>query len=100
MPRVRNYELAIIIRPEIEEEGQQAIIERLSQLLTADGGEVTEVESWGRRRLAYPIQKTTEGHYYFIQGEFPSSVLPEMDRSLKLSEDVLRHMLIRLDASD
>ena len=93
-----NYEIALIIRPEIEEEGQESLIEQLSQLLTSAGGEVTEVENWGRRRLAYPIRKVQEGYYYFIQGQFSASVLPELERTIKLNEDILRHMVIRTDA--
>ena len=93
-----DYELALIIRPEVEEEGQAALIERLSGILTSAGGEVQDVESWGRRRLAYPIRKIHEGFYYFIQGQFSASVLPELERTIKLNEDILRHMVIRTDA--
>jgi small subunit ribosomal protein S6 len=92
-----DYELALIIRPEVEEEGQQSLIERLSEILTSGGGQVTDVESWGRRRLAYPIRKTQEGFYYFIQGQFSASVLPELERAIKLNEDILRHMVVRTD---
>lgn len=92
-----EYEVALIIRPEVEEEGQEAIIDRLSQILTADGGEVANVETWGRRRLAYPINKVNEGTYYFIQGQFPASVLPELERNVRLSESILRHMVLRTD---
>jgi small subunit ribosomal protein S6 len=95
--KVHKYEVAIIVRPEIEEEGQQAIVERLSQILTSDGGEVTQVDNWGRRRLAYPINKVTDGYYYFIQGQFSSSVLPELDRTARMSEDIVRHMVVRMD---
>ena len=92
-----DYEIALIIRPEIDEEGQGALIERFSELLTSAGGEVTEVENWGRRRLAYPIRKVQEGFYYFIQGKFSPSVLPELERTIKLNEDILRHMVVRTD---
>lgn len=92
-----DYEVALIIRPEVEDEGQEAIIERLSQILTADGGQVANVDKWGRRRLAYPINKVSEGIYYFIQGQFSASVLPELERNVKLSEDILRHMVLRTD---
>ena len=92
-----DYEIALIIRPEVEEEGQAALIERLGQLLTSEGGQVADVETWGRRRLAYPIRKVQEGYYYFIQGQFSPSVLPELERAIKLNEDVLRHMVIRTD---
>ena len=92
---MRNYEVALIVRPEVDEEAQQTIIEQLSQLLTADGGQVSNVEAWGRRRLAYPINKVQEGFYYFIQGQFSNSVLPELERTVHLSEDILRHMVTR-----
>ena len=95
--KMQQYELALIIRPEIEEEGQQAIVERLSQLLISEGGQVTNVEKWGRRQLAYPINNVSEGYYYFIQGQFSSSAFPELNRNIKLSEDILRHMVIRTD---
>jgi len=94
---VHEYEVAVIVRPDVDEDGQEQIIERLSQLLVADGGEVKNVETWGRRALAYPINKVNEGYYYFIQGQFSSTVLPEVDRTVKLSEEILRHMVIRQD---
>jgi len=94
---LNDYEVALIIRPEVEDEGQEAIIDRLSQILTAEGGQVTNVEKWGRRRLAYPINKVNEGIYYFIQGQFSAPVLSELERNVRLSEDILRHMVIRTD---
>jgi len=94
---MRKYELALIIRPNVEEEGQQAIVDRLSGMVTGQGGQIEKVETWGRRRLAYPIKKVNEGIYYFIQGQFPTSVLPELDRTIKLTEDILRHMVVRMD---
>ncbi|MBN1583342.1 MAG: 30S ribosomal protein S6 [Anaerolineae bacterium] len=97
MNSMNSYEVALIVRPEVEEDAQKELIERLSQILSAEGGQVENVESWGRRRLAYPINKVTEGYYYFIQGRFSTTVLPEIDRTIKLSEGVLRHMVIRPD---
>ncbi len=94
---MRSYEVALILHPDLDEEQQQAIIERLSQVLTADGGQVENVESWGLRRLSYPIKKVQKGIYYFIQGQFPVSALPELDRTARLSEEVLRHMVVRMD---
>jgi small subunit ribosomal protein S6 len=94
---MNSYEVALIVRPEVEEDAQQELIERLSQVLATDGGQVDNVETWGRRRLAYPIRNVNEGYYYFIQGHFSSAVLPELDRMAKLSEDILRHMVTRQD---
>lgn len=94
---MHKYEIALIVRPEVEEEAQAALIERLGEMLTSSGGEVADVETWGRRRLAYPIRKVQEGTYYFIQGQFSASVLPELERALKLNEDILRYMVTRTD---
>jgi small subunit ribosomal protein S6 len=94
---LNDYEVALIIRPELEDEAQEEIIERLSQILTATEGQVENVEKWGRRRLAYPINKVNEGYYYFIQGKFSPSVLPELERNIRLSESILRHMVLRTD---
>jgi small subunit ribosomal protein S6 len=94
---LNDYEVALIIRPEVEEEAQEALIERLSEILTSEGGQVANVEKWGQRRLAYPINKVNEGHYYFIQGKFAPSVLPELERNIRLSESILRHMVLRMD---
>jgi len=95
--KMHSYDVAIIIRPGVDEEGQQAIVDRLSQVLASDGGEVTQVDNWGRRRLAYPINKVYEGYYYFIQGRFSTSALPELERTAKMTEDIVRHMVIRTD---
>lgn len=94
---MNSYEIALIVRPEVEEDAQKELIERLSQILSAEGGQVENVEFWGRRRLAYPINKVNEGYYYFIQGRFSTAVLPEIERTIKLSETILRHMVIRPD---
>lgn len=91
------YEIALIIRTQVDEAGQKALIERLSEILSADGGKVDNVETWGRRKLAYPIKKVQEGIYYFIQGQFVPAVLPELERTMKLSEDIVRYMIVRQD---
>ena len=95
---MNSYEVALIVRPEVEEDAQQALIEQLSQILTSEGGQVENVEAWGRRRLAYPIKKVNEGFYFFIQGQFESTVLPTVERTMRLSDSVLRHMVIRRDS--
>jgi small subunit ribosomal protein S6 len=94
---MNSYEVALIVRPEVEEEAQQALIEQLSQILTSEGGQVENVEAWGRRRLAYSINKVNEGFYYFIQGQFDSTVLPTADRTMRLSDSIVRHMILRRD---
>ena len=94
---MRAYELALIANPELEEEGLDALIERVKGVITDNGGEVTDVDNRGKRRLAYLINKKREGTYIFVLANLDNAAINELQRSLKLSEDVLRHMLVRLD---
>lgn len=95
---MRNYELSVIVSPEVEEEALEATMDQIKQFITTGGGQVTKVDVWGRRRLAYPIRKHLEGYYAVFQAQMPQEALPELERSLKLSEDVIRYLLVRLDA--
>ncbi len=94
---MRNYELSVIVSPEVEEEALEATMDQIKQFITTGGGQVTKVDVWGRRRLAYPIRKHLEGYYAVFQAQMPQEALPELERSLKLSEDVIRYLLVRLD---
>jgi len=95
---MRNYELTVIVSPEVEEEALEGAIDKVKQFVAAGGGQVTNVDIWGRRRLAYPIRKHLEGYYAVIQVQISQEALPELERNLKLSEDVIRYLLVRLDA--
>jgi small subunit ribosomal protein S6 len=98
---MRRYELYLVIDAEAEEEDVNAIVERMTELVTAgDGetsGEVIKVEARGKRRLAYPIRKKTEGQDIILYLHAPSQALSAMERVLKLDERVLRHLLVRTD---
>lgn len=94
---MRNYELSVIVSPEVEEESLEATMDQIKQFIATGGGQVTKVDVWGRRRLAYPIRKHLEGYYAVFQAQMPQEALPELERSLKLSEDVIRYLLVRLD---
>lgn len=93
---MRDYELVVIVNPEVTEENLGAVTERLGQWITAGGGEVTNSNVWGRRRLAYPINEAREGTYVATQFRMASKATAELERSLKLSEDILRYLLIRM----
>ncbi len=94
---MRNYELSFIVSPEVEEEALEDTVDAVKKFVVAGGGQVTNTDIWGRRRLAYPIRKHTEGYYVVLQAQIPLEVLPELERNLKLSEDVIRYLLVRLD---
>jgi len=97
---MREYELYVVLNADAEEESVGSVVERVTQLATAgpDGahGEMTKVEARGKRRLAYAIGKVTEGHDIIFTFQASPAVLPEIERFLKLDEQVLRYLLVRV----
>lgn len=89
--------MTFIIHPEVEDEGITGVTEKVSQFITEDGGQVTSVDHLGRRRLAYPIQKQTEGYYVLMQVQLDPQSIGELERNLKLTEEVIRHLLVRVE---
>ncbi|NPV66900.1 MAG: 30S ribosomal protein S6 [Anaerolineae bacterium] len=94
---MRKYELVFIIRPDVAEEAVTAAIEQVKQWVTAQSGEVQRVEQWGRRRLAYPINDQREGHYVLFNLMLAPQAIDEVERNLKLSDVILRHLLVRVE---
>ncbi len=96
---MRQYELYLVIDADVEEEDVSAIVERMSQLITAgDGntsGEVIKVEARGKRRLAFPVKKKSSGQDLILYFQTPPHALAEMERVLKLDEQVLRYLIVR-----
>ena len=94
---MHEYEMMYILRPELDEAAIAAAIAKVSGLVTTNGGEIVKAEPWGRRRLAYPIQQCRDGQYVLMQYKLePKSVL-EVERTLRINEEVIRHLVIRLD---
>ena len=93
---MRDYELVVILSPELAEEDIPAAIDRLSQLIADRGGEVKDVERWGRRKLAYPIKKHLEGNYLVTQVRLDPDRTSDVEAGLRISEEVLRHLLVRV----
>ena len=93
----RDYELGIILNPEVSDEQARAIMERVDSIVTNHDGEVVRVNQWGRRRLAYPIEHHRDGLYVFIDMILAPETVFELDRTLKVSEEVLRHLIKRRD---
>jgi len=94
---MRDYELTFIVRSELDEPDLTAIIERVKGLITDNGGEVSKHELWGTRRLAYSIRNMRDGQYVFMRVKLPSPAITPIERSIKLSEDVLRHLFVRVE---
>lgn len=90
-----DYELIFILSPEVAEEELEARIDRVSQFIAGRGGAISDVERWGRRRLAYPIGRFEEGTYVLTRFKSKPAENKELEANLKISEDVLRHLLIK-----
>lgn len=94
---MRAYELVFILQPNLEEEALEGAITSFQQVVLTNGGQVIRTERMGRRRLAYPIRRYREGHYVLMHLNLENATLRELERRLKLSEDVIRYLLVRLD---
>jgi len=93
----RDYELGIILNPEVNEEETRNILDRVEQVVATHGGQTVKVNQWGRRRLAYPIERQRDGIYIFIDMILEPETVSELERTLKVSEAVLRHMMKKRD---
>ena len=93
----RDYELGFILNPEVSEEQTSAILERIEKIVNNYDGQVVKVNQWGRRRLAYPIEHHRDGYYVFIDMILTPETVLELDRTLKVSEEVMRHLVKRRD---
>ena len=97
MTKRNEYELTSIAHPELDEEGVTALTARVQEWIEAAGGEVIHTHIWGRRRLAYPIRKQTEGSYVVLRASLPPQAIKELERELKLAEHILRYLLVRAE---
>lgn len=94
---MRNYEVMYIIKPEVEEEQLNALVEKFKGLVEGMGAEVTKLDKWGKRRLAYEINHIREGIYVLMQFKAEAAAAAELDRVMKISDDIIRHMIVRED---
>ncbi len=94
---MRNYELLFIIHPDVEEDDFTAIVERVSKLITRNDGQVKQVDPWGMRRLAYPIQYQREGQYVLMKMDMQPQGVAELENDIHLVEPIMRHIIVRLD---
>jgi len=96
--QLRDYELVLIISPEVGEEKFDAIVENVSQFITGKGGAISNVERWGKRKLAYPIRHFMEGSYVLTRFKLKPALSQELEANLQISEEILRHLLVRLSS--
>ena len=96
---LRTYEFALVFRPSLSDEAVARIVDEVRDAITASGAEITKQESWGKRKLAYPIDKEKEGRYMFLYIRAEQGIPPfaDIERRLNQSEDVLRYLVVRTD---
>jgi len=94
---VRSYELIFIVHPDVDGDDLTAVVDRVQELVKRDGGQVVKIEPWGMRRLAYPIQKRWEGQYVLMQLEMEPQGVSALERSLRLTEQIMRHLVVRVE---
>lgn len=94
---MNKYELAVVVSARIEDEERAGVIEKCKALVERFGGTITEVDEWGKRRLAYEIQKMKEGFYYFIRFEAESTAPAEIESRMRIMDNVIRYLCVRQD---
>ena len=94
---MNKYELALVVNAKIEDEARAAVVEKAKGYITRYNGNITEVEEWGKKRLAYEIQKMREGYYYFIQFEAEADAPAQIEENVRIMDNVLRFLCVRKD---
>lgn len=94
---MNKYELALVVNAKIEDDARAAVVEKAKEYITRFGGTITNVDEWGKKRLAYEIQKMREGFYYFIQFDAEASVPAQLEENVRIMDNVLRFLCVRAD---
>ena len=94
---MKKYELALVVNAKIEDDARAAVVEKAKEYITRAGGTVTEVEDWGKKKLAYEIQHMREGFYYFIQFDAEPDVPAEVEADVRIMDNVLRFLCVKKD---
>lgn len=95
---MNKYELAVVVNAKIEDDARTATVEKVKEYITRYNGTITNVDEWGKKKLAYDIQKMSEGYYYFIQFEADADCPAELERHVRIMENVLRYLCVKQDA--
>ena len=92
-----KYELALIVNARIEDDARAAVVDKAKGYIERFGGTVTEVEDWGKKKLAYEIRKMSEGYYYFIQFDADETVPAQLEQNVRIMDNVLRFLCVKKD---
>ncbi|MCD8020596.1 MAG: 30S ribosomal protein S6 [Clostridiales bacterium] len=95
---MNKYELAVVLNAKIDDDARADALEKVKALIEKSGGTITNIDEWGKRRLAYEIQKMREGYYYFIQFDASSDAPAQIEQRVRIMEPVIRYLCVRQDA--
>ena len=95
---MNKYELAVVVNAKIEDDERAQVIEKVKALVERFGGQISDVDEWGKKRLAYEIQKMKEGYYYFIHFESDAETPSEIEQRIRIMDNVIRFLCVRQDA--
>ena len=95
---MNKYELALVVNAKIEDEERLATVEKAKEYITRFGGTITNIDEWGKKRLAYEIQTMKEGYYYFIQFDADTTVPAEIEKRVRIMENVIRYLFVKQEA--
>lgn len=95
---MNKYELALVLNAKIEDDARTATLEKVKEYIARFGGTVTNIDEWGKKRLAYEIQKMREGFYYFIQFDAEADCPAELEKRVRILDNVIRFLCVRADA--
>ncbi len=95
---MNSYETLYVIKPDVEDEDRAALIAKFNDIITANSGEVENVDEWGKRKLAYEINYIGEGYYVLVNFKAKSDLPAELERNFKISDQIMRYIVVRKDA--
>ncbi len=97
---MHKYELAVVLNAKLEEDDKTASLEKVKALIERFGGQITNVDDWGKKRLAYEIQKMNEGFYFFIQFDAEATAPAEIESRIRIMDNVIRYLIVRADEEE
>ncbi len=95
---MNKYELAVVVNAKIEDDEREKVVEKAKAVVERFGGQISDVDEWGKKRLAYEIQKMKEGYYYFIHFEAEASAPGQIEQRMRIMDNVLRYLCVRQEA--
>lgn len=94
---MRDYELTLVISPELPAEKQKEKLEKIKKIITSLKGEIKKTEEWGKKQLAYPIKKSEMGYYFLWEVQLPEKSLEELNQKLRIEESLLRYLIVKIE---